>query len=133
MTSLFLSKAQAQYVTIPDANFVIWLENHGYGDCLSGNQLDTTCPMVVTTTKINCGLYWIGDLTGIQYFDNLDSLICDENFLVTLPSLPNTLSHLDCNDNDLISLPALPDSMIYLNCTQNELTILPSLPPMLLT
>ena len=42
----------AQYVTIPDANFVTWLNAHGYSTCMSGNQMDTSCAMVDTSTLL---------------------------------------------------------------------------------
>ena len=44
---LFGATSKAQYVTIPDTAFVSWLQNNGFGGCMSGNQLDTTCGSVV--------------------------------------------------------------------------------------
>ncbi len=34
--------ADAQYVTIPDANFVAWFNANGYSSCMNGNLMDTT-------------------------------------------------------------------------------------------
>ena len=60
--------ARAQYVNIPDNNFVTWLSTNGYAGCLSGNQLDTTCPGLLFTTELQITqlIYEINDLDGIQ-------------------------------------------------------------------
>ena len=84
--------ASGQFVTIPDPSFVNWLMLNGYGGCLSGNQLDTTCSQVTGATSINAVSQSISDLTGITYFDSLDTLICDQNQLTFLPDLPPALS-----------------------------------------
>jgi hypothetical protein len=73
---LRVERVDAQYVTIPDSNFVTWMQTHGYASCMIGNQLDTTCPAVVNATAVKCIGEEINDLAGIQYFDNLDSLNC---------------------------------------------------------
>ncbi|MBL0050103.1 MAG: hypothetical protein IPP29_00590 [Bacteroidetes bacterium] len=76
---LYSNKTQAQYVTIPDPNFVTWLNANGYAGCMNGNMMDTTCGAVVNATSVDCSYQNISDLTGIEYFDNLDSLKCSEN------------------------------------------------------
>ncbi|MBK7966793.1 MAG: hypothetical protein IPK10_17085 [Bacteroidetes bacterium] len=58
---------KAQFVTIPDTNFVNWLNNNGYSSCLINNQLDTTCNAVVTTKNIYMFNVGISDLTGIVF------------------------------------------------------------------
>ena len=63
---LSIEKTQAQYVTIPDTNFVNWLNNNGYSQCLNGNQLDTTCNAVVNATYIYCDYANIYNLEGSQ-------------------------------------------------------------------
>ncbi|HZG00441.1 MAG TPA: LamG domain-containing protein, partial [Chitinophagales bacterium] len=75
------------YVTIPDPNFVTWLQNNGYAACMNGNLMDTTCPAVVNAYSIDCSGNNISDLTGIQYFDNLYELACGYNNLTELPQL----------------------------------------------
>ena len=37
---------KAQWVTIPDANFVAWLETN-YPSCMNGNQMNTSCSAIV--------------------------------------------------------------------------------------
>ncbi len=136
--------ALPNYVNIPDTNFGTWLNTNGYSSCMVGNNtagwlMDTTCPAVVNAVAVVCpGVIVpsntnIRDLTGIQYFDNLDTLICYGNELLTLPSLPGGIVYLDCNQNQLATLPALPDSLIYLDCYHNQLTTLPALPGNLTT
>ncbi len=119
--------AKAQYVTIPDASFVTYLQAE-FPTCMSGNQMDTTCAGIVNETFVDVSNFNIFDLTGIEYFDNLDTLYSTFNQLTSLPNLPNSILYLDCSDNSLTSLPTLPSSLIELNCSNNQLTNLPSLP-----
>ena len=121
------SKAQ-NYVTIPDTNFVNWL-NAFYPNCMNGNQMDTTCSDIINAVGLDLTNSTIAmDLTGIKYFTNLQTLVCDGMGLTSLPVLPNLLKILYCGDNELISLPTLPDSMIYLDCNDNNLTSLSAFP-----
>ncbi|MBL0054328.1 MAG: hypothetical protein IPP29_24040 [Bacteroidetes bacterium] len=91
---LHIHKSQAQYVTIPDTNFVTWLNANGYASCMNGNMIDTTCGAVVNATSVDCngaGTPKIMDLTGIQFFDNLQDLDCSEYYQALPPNLPNAL------------------------------------------
>ena len=128
---IFCNTAKAQYVTIPDAAFVSWLQNNGYAGCINGNQLDTTCSTVLNATALSCSGVPIRDLTGIQYFKNLTGLACNGDSLTFLPALPDSLQYLDCNTNQLTNLPVLPSVMIQLICYTNPLHSLPILPPSL--
>src|SRR5688500_3455891 len=120
---------KAQFVTIPDPNFVGWLNANGFVLCLSGNQLDTTCAAVVAASAVTCSNSNIADLTGIEFFDNLEILNCGTNQLTFLPALPATLLTLDCSFNQLTSLPPLPPLLVDLFCGVNYLNTLPQLPP----
>jgi len=152
LTLIFLSfkTTQAQFVTIPDPDLVIPL-TISFPGCMSGNQMDTTCSAI-----INCTSYLIDgsnntnidDLTGIQYFDNLQSLEitnmlnpyipalppnliyldCGFNQLTTLPPLPNSITELKCWYNSLSSLPNIPNQLEYLYCNNNQLTVIPNVP-----
>ncbi len=136
----------AQWVTIPDANFIDWL-NDNCPQCLNGNQLDTTCPYILSYTIFNSSNSNIQDYTGIQYFDSLrvlncssstenlpalppllEYLHCSNSLLNSLPELPQTLLDLSCSNNSLDSLPALPPRLTYLNCSYNSIKNLPALP-----
>jgi len=126
--SLQVSFLNAQWVTIPDTNFVNWLDANGYAGCMNGNLMDTTCNAVVSATYVNCSSKNISDLNGIQYFDNLWDLDCNDNAIVNLPNLPNSLLTLVCRSNPLISLPLLPGTLTVLDCSNNQLSSLPTLP-----
>jgi len=116
------------WVTIPDANFVIRLQNI-VPAAMNGNQLNTSSPLVTTTTHlINVSSGSIANLSGIQYFTSLDSLYCVYNNLTSLPTLSNSLTYLNCQQNFITNLPTLPNSLVYLDCSWNPLTNLPSLP-----
>ena len=145
-TSLF-----AQFVNIPDANFRTWLNNNGYASCMNGTMMDTTCSLIVSATKVNCSSANIADITGIEYFDNLDTLICNYNDITFLPPIHASLLHLELIDNfflttisnfpssllyiyiisgvsNLTSLPPLPSGLLFLNCNGLGLQTLPPLP-----
>ena len=124
---LHLFPAKAQYVTIPDANFATWLIQE-YPSCMSGNQLDTTCALIITEDTVDVSFLNISSISGVQYFDNLKCLKCNNNLLTNLPNLPGTLTFLKCNNNQLNNLPALPGPLKELQCYYNQLTSLPTLP-----
>lgn len=127
LSIFFLSSAKAQYVSIPDVNFKIWLTQL-YPGCMIGNQLDTTCAAIVNEDSVLVGGLNLTSIDGIQYFDNLWFLKCSNNHLQNLPSLPNKLQYLKCDSNELSSLPTLPDSLNFLNCSHNKIQVLPNLP-----
>ena len=120
------------YVTIPDANFVAYLQST-IPAAMNGNQMDTSNTLVTTTTGINVNAMSISNLYGIQYFKALTYLTCAGNLLINLPALPHSLIYLECPNNQLTSLPALPNSFQNLNCYNNQLTSLPALPSELQT
>jgi len=120
------AKAQ-NYVTIPDSIFANWLDSN-YSSCMNGNQMDTTCAGIQNTLFVNVGYLGIHDLTGIEYFVNLQYLVCDSNQLTSLPSLPGSLQYLYCRWNQLTGLPTLPNSLQLIHCYNNQLTSLPTLP-----
>jgi len=130
--------AQAQWVSIPDTNFGKWLNTNGYDTCLLGNstlgwQMDTTCSKVVIEQIVSCSNASIENIEGIQYFDNLRRLTCSYNKLISLPSLPTTLTNLDLGNNPLTSFPKLPENLGILSCVRNQLTSLPTLPNFLIS
>ncbi len=132
---LSFSKTHSQYVTIPDANFVTWLNNNGYAGCINGNLMDTTCNPIVTDTLVNCGLAGINNLDGIQYFDNLQTLNCSNssstpmaNRVNNISALPPNLKVLYSNDNAYTALPILPATLILIQSLHGSLQSLPALP-----
>lgn len=117
------------YVTIPDANFVTYLQSL-IPSAMNGNQMNTSSPLVTTTTHlINVQATTISDLNGVQYFSSLDTLLCGQTVITTLPTLPNSITYLETNFCfHLTSLPALPTSLTTMYCSNTVLTSLPSLP-----
>jgi uncharacterized repeat protein (TIGR01451 family) len=148
--SMQFSFLNAQWVTIPDTNFVNWLNANGYAGCMNGNLMDITCNAVINEDTIIISSTQIQNLEGIEYFTNLKSLYCAYNQISYIPVLPATLTsltcsnnlltyflgplppnlkYLDCTFNQLYFLPVLPSSLLQLNCGVNALTYLPPLPP----
>lgn len=120
--------AKAQFVNIPDTNFRKYLFAH-FPAAVLGNSLDTTHPQILNCTTVNCDSLFIRDLNGIQYFDNLQFLLCKNNLLHSLPKLPTTLQYLRCSTNLLDSLPTpLPPSIHTIYCDNNHIQFLPNLP-----
>jgi len=126
--SLKFSYVNAQFVYIPDTNFVNYLNTYGFSSCMNGNMMDITCPDVINAIALSCYDSNIEDLTGLQYFVNLRHLDCHHNLLQLLPPLPDSLVQLLCYDNVLYSLPALPNTLAFFDCGGNPLMSLPPLP-----
>jgi uncharacterized repeat protein (TIGR01451 family) len=124
---LKFAPVKAQWVTIPDPNFVTKLTQL-FPTCMNGNQMDTTCAGIVNATTLNVTNSNLSNLFGVQYFDNLSMLYCIGNQLTIIPALPNSLTLLDCWSNQLTSLPILPNSLTDLSCSENQITSLPILP-----
>lgn len=122
-----LTNLKAQFVTIPDANFVAWLQAN-VPSAMSGNMMDTTSLAVTTRTIIVAISLGITDITGVQYFDGLKMLYCQGNNIIQLPNLPHSISFLHCGGNQLTSLPNIPSSLKNLQCQWNQLSNLPHLP-----
>jgi hypothetical protein len=95
---------------------------------MNGNLMDTTCTSITSETMVNVYQMQISDLTGIQYFDGLNDLNCNNNLLQSLPNLPANLQYLDCGINQLTSIPSLPANILIFWCPSNQLTSLPNLP-----
>ena len=94
--------AEAQVVTIPDANFKAALIAKGV-DGNSDGQIQTSEALAVGTLDV--GNKSISDLTGIQSFTNLTTLYCDSNNLTNLDVTKNILlTKLECGSNKLASL-----------------------------
>ena len=125
----FVGQIQGQtWVTIPDANFVTYLQAT-IPSAMSGNQMNTASTIVTTRDSIDVHNKSISNMFGIQYFTSLTYLNCGNNYNITsLPALPSTLTYLDCYTNALTSLPALPNGLTQLWCENNSLTSLPTLP-----
>ena len=121
ISCIAFNNCKAQYVTIPDGQFAYWLQTN-YPNCMNGDQLDTTCNDILTTTTLNIYGLPIFTLSGIEYFKNLDSLDCSNDSL-----------HLSDNGS---SYPwwHFPPNLTYVNFSNNkDIKVMPDLPPTLLT
>ncbi len=78
------------------------------------------------TQYLNLDNEGICDLTGIQYFTNLQELYCNGNQLTSLDLTGlSELANLDCSDNQLTSLNIIDcESLIELRAHHNHLTTL---------
>ncbi len=139
--------AKAVLVNIPDANFRARLQTL-YPACFVGVQMETTCVGITSATLLTISGLNITNLSGIEYFVNLQILECNSIPLINLPILPVSLIALYCSNNPLMTLPALPpnlrelfwannqsltlpilpNSLLVLACPDNQLTSLPTLP-----
>ena len=74
-------------------------------------------------TDITCNERSIKDMTGIELFTNLKSLICSENKLTELDLSQNkSLTDLYCNSNKLTKLNVNDNTrLVHLNCASNKL------------
>ena len=113
--TLCLTNIKAQFVTIPDANFVTWLQAN-VPSAMSGNQMDTTSLAVTTRTFVNIYNNIIQNLDGLQYFDSLKKLDCSNTAVNDLSYLPHTISYLDCSFSSITSIPILPNNLDTLKC-----------------
>jgi fimbrial isopeptide formation D2 family protein len=129
---LQLVPAKAQWVTIPDNNFVNKLTQL-YPSCMNGNQLDTTCTPLTNEDSLQIENLPIINFEGIQYFDSLKYLRLYSTSTTSFPSLPNHLDRLEWEFMPMSSLPILPNTLKTLICKYNNnfsapLSSLPTLP-----
>lgn len=113
----------AQNTSIPDANFESFLEANGMGDGINNNGQVLTAN-INAVTVLDVGNQGISDLTGIEGFVALTTLVCYVNQLTSLDVSSNTaLNILYCNNNQLTSL-ILNTSLVQVYCHENQLTSL---------
>ena len=110
---------------ISDANFAAALKA-GYPTAIDASNNLTAAAKTLTTLDVSGKN--IADLTGIEGFTNLKTLLCDFNKLTSLPILPTGLTLINCNYNQLTILASLPSGLTVLDCSNNQLKSLPNLP-----
>ena len=122
-TSL-LTSLQCQNVYIPDQNFkgqLIWLGV----DLNNDNEISFDEAAIVNYLDISIDGLPIEDITGIEAFISLDTLICVGNTISTLDSLEGLpLKYLDCTWNSVFSIQFSLSDLEYLKCTENNLSLL---------
>ncbi|MBL7936529.1 MAG: T9SS type A sorting domain-containing protein [Bacteroidia bacterium] len=128
---LCLTAIKAQYVTIPDPNFVTWLQAN-VPSAMNGNQMDTTSLAVTTRTVIvllSSAAIQILDHTGLLYFRSLKTLnIYINNNVQNMPTLPSTIENLIItNSSFTFNITSFPTNLKYLSAELYS-TNLPAFP-----
>lgn len=109
----------------PDANFRTYILD-------KENKVDDNGDGILSVREIrnckelNIEKYGIQDLTGIEYFTNLETLDCSQNQLMALDVTKNEkLVDLECTGNALTALTLTENSELeYLDCEGNKLSSL---------
>lgn len=131
---LCLTNIKAQFVTIPDANFVTWLQTN-VPSAMNGNQMDTTSLAVTTRTIIELQPYTMpngliySNIYGLQYFKGLKKLtISNQPNIFVIPNLTDSIEFIRIESCDNITtLPKLPDNLKQLSL-EISISTLPTLP-----
>ena len=111
-----------QLTYVPDDIFENYLEKNFMGNGIANDNYVTTAN-IKTVTYLNIHSQGITDLTGIEAFKNLESLLCPGNKLTYLDLSNNTaLTSLYCNLNQLITLDLSNNiALTTLKCGSNKL------------
>ena len=115
----------AQNTYVPDNNFEQRLIDLGYDSSLDDSVLTNNISSLTTLDISHKG---ISDLTGLQDFSNLETLICFHNSFTRLDTILSTLlflKNLDCSFNSLISLDLSKNLLLsQLDAKYNQLQTL---------
>lgn len=120
-----ITAVNAQIVNIPDANFKAYLIGNTDINTNGDNEIQQS-EAAAYTGDIECSDMGIADLTGIEAFTSLTSLVCNDNQLTVLDVTNNmALEGLDCSFNQLTALNVTQNTvLLYLICSGNQLTTL---------
>ncbi len=123
--------AQAQFVTIPDANFVAFLQTN-FPTCMTGNQMDISCAGITGATTLGPSYLNIADFTGLQYFTSVTNLNIAGNHVTNLPAFPPSMVSVNAIACQIATLPPIPGTAQNLYLSGNAFTTVPTLPAGLL-
>ncbi|MEO6167413.1 MAG: T9SS type A sorting domain-containing protein [Chitinophagales bacterium] len=124
MAALFMKNGYTQ--CIPDENFKQAIISE-CSNCIGVDGCLTAEAMTLTDLDVDGNN--IIDISGIEGFTSLQNFSCDNNAIVVIPQLPNSLESLYCSDNEITSFTGvLPPNLQQLKCENNLLSSLPSLP-----
>ncbi len=113
------SDTYCRYTSVPDANFEARLETLGYDDISADGQVPTA--LIEVVTSLNVANRSITDLTGIEDFRDLESLVCSNNTFTTFDISSNSnltsLSAFNCGltSLDVSNNLSLSNLVIYGN------------------
>ena len=97
----YIEDSMDKLINIPDAIFKTYLLSRFDTD-KNGEIFESEALKI---TDLQCSSLGISSLSGIEHFPNLNSLICDNNNLTSLPISFNTkLRTINCYDNNITSL-----------------------------
>ena len=100
-----------RYTTIPDANFEARLEALGYDDISGDGQVPTG--MIEVVTNLNVANKSITDLTGIEDFRDLETLVCGANSLTTYDFSKNSkLETLNVNSSGITTIDVTNNTVL---------------------
>lgn len=70
----------------------------------------------------------LNKIDNIDMFSNLEMFDCSNNYLTTLPKLPNSIIELACRNNEITNISNLTNytKLIRLDCSFNNITFIPS-------
>ncbi|MDR2148770.1 MAG: hypothetical protein LBE91_20205, partial [Tannerella sp.] len=116
--------ANAQNINIPDPDFKAALVAAGVDNSPTDGEISQTEADAVTSLDVSNKS--IADLTGIEAFTNLQTLVCRDNQLNTLNVSQNSsLQTLDCGFNQLTALDVSSNpNLFFLQFDMNQLTTL---------
>ena len=121
--TIHINQFEIPLTYVPDDNFEQELINLGYDDVMDDyvqtNNINTVTSLFVSSKNIS-------DLTGIEDFTLLSSLMCESNQLTSLDISQNkNLEYLWCSLNQITDLDVSQNpTLIQLGCSYNELSIL---------
>jgi len=125
LLTLLTLGANAQNVTIPDANFKSYLVGNANINLNHDTEIQINEAISYTGT-IKCSNKNISDLTGIESFKLLTKLDCSNNDLVSLNTSSNlALTSILCDNNKITNLDFSSNVILkQLWCGQNKLVTL---------
>ena len=117
-TAFAAGNVEINETNFPDANFRSWILDQDYGQ-----DGVLTEEEIANVKKIDVNRKNISDLSGIEYFTELEKLICYQNQLTSFDVSKNTaLKHLECDNNELTSLDLSKNiALELLICRNNPL------------
>ncbi len=115
----------AQLTYVPDDNFEDYLESHSMGNGIANDDYVLTSN-INTVTYLSLNNENISDLTGIEDFTSLQTLMCSNNPITSLDLSQNiALTDLFLHANQLSSLDISQNpALTTLHCAENLLTSL---------
>jgi len=120
LLSLSPALLMSQEISISDSNFEQALIDLDYDSRIDGNISEQNAKKIKV---LPIGNRDISDLSGIEFFTNLEELYCNDNNLSHLDLKSNlNLRILNCNNNELTELDlTLHDRLEILRCDNNNL------------